>query len=308
MPKIIVLGSNGFVGKNLIAAFSNRSDMSVVCASHADVDLLDGAAVAAYFSSNCDAEIILHCVAFGGNRSTNYDEGSVNVVENNLRMFFNVVRCLKSYQRLIYMGSGSEYGRGRYLPKMKEQYFDAHLPADAYGFAKYAIAKFVDQHENMLDLRIFGLYGQGEDYRYKFISNSVVKALLGLPITIAQNVVFDYLYINDFVRLVERMLDVEWPYRHMNITPTESIDLLSIAGIVNMVTGNTAGISVLNPGLNTEYTGDNKRLLEVVGPFSFTPHERGIRELTQYHRSVWNSLDFDTVRADPYIDKCIVKK
>ena len=94
----------------------------------------------------------------------------------------------------------------------------------------------------------------------------------------------------------------------MNITPTQSIALVSLAEIINEVTGNKAGITVLNPGWNTEYTGDNRKLLEVVGPFDFTSYREGIRELAVYYQSVWDSLDLDVVRADPFLDKCIVKR
>jgi GDP-L-fucose synthase len=308
LPNILVFGANGFVGKNLIEKLSALLGKTVVGATHADADLLDNEAVGAYFSVHPDADIIIHCVSFGGSRLTNYDTGQADVVEQNLRMFFNVARCIKPHQRLICLGSGAEYDRSHYLPKMPEEYFDTHVPADAYGFSKYVIAQFIAKHKNMLDLRIFGLYGQGEEYRHKFISNAIVKGLLGLPITIAQNVVFDYLYINDFVRLVNQLLDVEWPYRHMNITPTQSIDLFSIAQIVNEATGNCAGIEINNPGWNTEYTGDNTKLLEILGPFEFTPYPQGIHELTNYYRSVLQSLDIDTIKTDPYLAKCIIKK
>jgi len=308
LPKILVFGANGFIGKNLIEKLSALPGKTVIGATHADADLLDSEAVNTYFCSHQDADIILHCVSFGGSRLTNYDTGQADVVEQNLRMFFNVARCIKPHQRLICMGSGAEYDRAHYVPKMPEEYFDKHVPADAYGFAKYTIAKFIRQRENMLDLRIFGLYGQGEEYRHKFISNSIVKGLLGLPITIAQNVVFDYLYINDFVRVVDQLLDVDWPYRHMNVTPTQSIDLFSLAQIVNEATGNYAGIEINNPGWNTEYTGDNNKLLEIVGRFEFTSYSEGIRELTNYYRSVLHRLDLDTVKSDPYLAKCIIKE
>ena len=306
MESALILGAGGFVGRNLARELGDR--FPVLTTSRKDLNLLDSAAVESFFSSHPDVTNVIHCAAVGGSRLTAYDAEKADVVEQNLRMYFNVVRCLKPHQRLIYFGSGAEYARPHYQPKMGEEFFDSHIPADAYGFAKYSIAQHIGWNENMLDLRIFGLYGLGEDYRFKFISNAIVKALLGLPITIVQNVVFDYLYIADFVRLVEKLLDCDWPYRHMNITPTQSIDLVSLAQIINEVTGNKAGIIVLNPGWNTEYTGDNRRLLEVVGPFDFTSYREGISDLVTYYQSVRDSLDLDVVRADPYLDKCIVKR
>lgn len=303
---ILITGSGGFVGRRLAKALGNR--FSLIVKTHKELDLLDAVAVEQCIAHSGEVGTVIHCAAVGGSRLTKYDAGHTNVVEQNLRMFFNVARCIKPQQRLIYLGSGAEYDRTHYAPKMTEEYFDSHVPEDAYGFSKYCISKFIAQNDNMICLRIFGLYGQGEDYRYKFISNSIIKGLLGLPITIAQNVIFDYLFIADFMMLVERLLHIEWPCRHMNITPTKSIDLLSIAELVNKSTGNRAGIKVLNQGYNTEYTGDNNRLLKVIGPIEFTPYQEGIHAMTDYYRSVWDRLDLETVRTDPYLNKCIVRQ
>lgn len=304
--KIVIVGATGFVGKSLETAW-RESGSKVYSLSRQELDLLDSQSVEDLFLS-LDFDVVIHCAAVGGSRLTGYDAERPDVVEHNLRLFFNVARCLRSRQRLIYLGSGAEYDRRHYIPKMSESFYDRHVPADAYGFAKYTISQYIARHDNMLCLRIFGLYGPYEDYRYKFISNAIVKAMLGMPIKIMQNVVFDYLYIKDFVCLIERLLSCDWPYRHMNITPTESSDLLTIAGIVNQTVSNHAEIEVINPGLNTEYTGDNRRLLNVVGDYSFTALSTGIHELTEYYRSVWNSLDLASVQRDPFIERCIIRK
>ena len=80
--------------------------------------------------------------------------------------------------------------------------FDKKIPMDEYGFYKYVCAKYSENSQNIYDLVIFGIYGKYEDYLYRFISNSIIKNLLKMPIVINQNVVFDYLYINDLVKIV----------------------------------------------------------------------------------------------------------
>lgn len=306
LRKILIIGGHGFVGQNLTDHLVNTHDVTVL--THEQMELLDSNAVELILKESADREFILHCAAFGGSRLTGYDEKNHDVVEKNLRMFLNVTRCVHPDQRLIYFGSGAEYDRAHFRSKMPEEYYDCHVPSDSYGFAKYAITKYISQQENMLNLRIFGLYGPKEDYRYKFISNAIIKSLMHLPITIAQNVIIDYLFIDDFLHLVENLLERPWPFRHMNITPSRSLDLLSLAEIINEETGNPAGINVLHEGWNREYTGNNEKLLKVVGPYEFTPYREGIRRLTAYYQSIWDSLDLDVVRADPFIAKCIVKQ
>ena len=303
---ILVTGASGFLARHLVDSLSLRHRV-YACSRH-DLNLLDSLAVEEFLNRHSEIEFVIHCATTGGRRTTNYDDSRTDVVEQNLRMFSNLLRCLRDDQKMIHFGSGAEYDRNRMPPKVTETFFDQYVPADSYGFSKTIISKIILKTNNVVCLRVFGAYGKDEDYRYKFISNAIIKAMLGLPITIAQNVVFDYLYIADFVRLVEKLLDCDWLYRHMNITPTQSVDLASLAEIINEVTGNKAGITVLHPGWNTEYTGDNQRLMEVVGPFDFTPYHEGIRELVAYYQSVWDSLDLDVVRADPFLDKCIVKR
>jgi len=202
------------------------------------------------------------------------------------------------------MGSGAEYDKRYCLPKMAEDYFGAHAPADDYGYAKYVMSKYIEKTDNITCLRIFGLYGKYEDYTCKFISNSILKNLLGLPIVINQNVKFDYLWIEDFCKIIRRFLEIKPKYPHYNITPTNSVDLLSLAGMINAVSGAKSEISVLNAGMNTEYTGSNRRILKELNGFNFTSYEKGVEKLYAYYASKINELDLNTIKKDPCLKLC----
>ena len=303
--KVAITGVNGFVGKNLLEQLNKN--LNIYPIRHSDLDLLDYSSVVSWFNCN-NVDIVLHCANVGGSRASSYDKNSFDIVEKNMRMFFNLIKCLRSNQRLISLGSGAEYDYKYYQPKMSETYFGKYVPADAYGFSKYVISQFISNYKNMLCLRIFGLFGPYEDYRYKFISNSLIKNIIGMPIVINQDVVFDYLYIKDFVQIIERLLYVDWPYRHMNITPTESIKLSKIAEIINDQVDKKSEIKILHEGMNKEYTGNNSRLLDVIGPFIFTPISKAVQELRNYYERILNDLDLEIIRSDPFISKCRTNK
>ena len=242
----------------------------------------------------------------GGSRRAKDGAEETDVVEKNLRMFLNVARCLRPDQRMIHLGSGAEYARGHYQPKMPETYFDSFVPADHYGYSKYAISKQIENMPNVLCLRVFGIYGQYEDYRFKFISNAIVKNLLGMPITIVQNTIYDYLYMPDFVQLVQIIIGRDrWPYRHMNITPEVPVDLLTLARCINEASEFPSEINVLISGWKEPYSGSNQRLLDVVGSFQFTSPSNAIRELAAYYRREIGNLDVETVKADPYLRRSL---
>ena len=77
------------------------------------------------------------------------------------------------------------------------------IPADQYGFAKYLCSRLAQDIDNVIVLRPFGVWGKYEDYETRFMSNAICKTLYDLPITLNQNAYFDYLFIDDFVKIVE---------------------------------------------------------------------------------------------------------
>lgn len=298
--KVLITGAGGFVGRNL-AEYLPGLGYEVHAFNHQKLDLLDEGAVAASVET-IKPDFILHCATVGGSRKTGYDAGATDVVSKNLRMFFNLARAVRPGMRMINMGSGAEYDKRHMISKTPEECFDRHVPADDYGYAKYVISKYIEGKDNMVSLRIFGLYGKYEDYTFKFISNAIVKNLMGLPIVINRNVSFDYLWIGDFCRLVGRFLTITPRHRHYNITPTSSADLLALARVVN-INGNSK-LKVLKKGLNPEYTGDNSRMLKEIGKFDFTSYVEGIARLREYYAANLKKLDLKTVKKDPYLKMC----
>ncbi len=298
---ILITGAGGFIGRNLSEYLADRSH--VFAAGYGDLDLLDESAVKEYIEKN-RIEVIIHCAAVGGSRKSNYDLNRIDIVEKNLRMFFNLQRCLTPDMRMIQLGSGAEYDRLHWRPKMPEDYFDQHVPGDSYGYSKYVISKYLDNTVNITCLRIFGLFGKYEDYRYKFISNAIVKNLVRMPIVIYQNVLFDYLYIDDLVRIIEQVIHEMPARKHYNVTPAESIDILTVAGIINQVSDFKSEIRVLSDGMNTEYTGDSSRLLSELGDFKFTGYREAIAALFRYYQTVLDALDVKAVQSDAYLESC----
>ena len=156
---------------------------------------------------------------------------------------------------------------------------------------------------------IFGLYGKYEDYRFKFISNAIVKNLLKMSIVINQNVVFSYLFLEDFLHIVERFIKNPPKQKCLNIVPTETIDLVTIANIINEIGEFKSEIIVKNEGLNNEYSASNKNLLKELGDaFKFTTYKQGIEKLYNYYKENLNSLDLETVKKDEFIKHCKTKK
>ena len=57
-----------------------------------------------------------------------------------------------------------------------------------------------------------------------------------MPIVINQNVRFDYLYVDDFIHILDYFIEHETKYRMFNVGTGSSIDLVTIARRILAVT------------------------------------------------------------------------
>jgi len=275
--KILITGTNGFVGHNLKEYFQNRYD-SIYCPKRGDINLLDSDAVHSYLVKH-EFDVVIHCGV------------TLVSVEQNLKMYFNIERCSESFGKLICVGSGAEYDKNHYIPKMKEDYFGKYIPSDIYGFSKYVIAKDIESKpRNIINLRVFGIYGKYEDYKRRFISNNICRALSDLNISINRNMYFDYLYIDDFSRIVEIFIKKEPAKQSYNICTGKSIDFLTLAHIIRDIDGRNLTINIKEDGFNPEYSGDNLLFLQEYGDFNFTQPEKAIGELYHWYKDSSNII------------------
>jgi len=134
--KVCVLGSNGFVGSNLL------KDTDWVGVTRRELDLTDQHAVEKHFNEH-KYDVVIHCAVVGGSR-LKPDDG--DVAYKNILMFENVVRVFKG--KLIYFSSGAAL-RG-------------NPPTDPYGLSKWVIDRRIETISDAYSLRIWGCYGDGE--------------------------------------------------------------------------------------------------------------------------------------------------
>jgi GDP-L-fucose synthase len=283
--KILILGASGFLGKNLAEGLSANFD--VLAPARAELDLLNAAAIEAYLQAhrpNC----VVHAAALGVNRGENADPA---VASQNLKMFFNLAACQKYFKKMIFCGSGAVYDKRRDLVRVKEEDFGKSVPVDPYGAYKYECSKYIEQSENIVDLRMFGVFGEYEDYATRFISNAICRLLLNMPLVIRQNVKFDYLYVNDFVRIVKYFLTGSFKYKAYNVGTGEPADLLTIVKKLESISGLQAQIRINKVGWNKEYTCDNARLMAEIPDFVFTSLDSALFGLYNWYKERLGAID-----------------
>lgn len=270
--RILLTGSGGFIGKNLKLYLQDKFEL--LTPRSYELDLTNSNAVVEYFRTN-DIDFIIHCGSIGGARGV---QDKDSTIEDNLAMVDNILLNKKASARVILFGSGAMYDKSRALHKIKEAQIGEVVPNDLYGKSKLLISEKVKNRQDVLMLNIFACYGYGEKEN-RFPSYAINQVLRGEAIEINQNVVFDYLFVEDMEKIVEYFVSHFPTDKVINITPTNSISLLEIAKIVNRFGKKKVDIRIKNEVLNNEYTGDNTLLLKNYPELQFTDIKDGLKKL-----------------------------
>jgi GDP-L-fucose synthase len=281
VKNILIVGASGFIGKNLYEYLNkNKDKYNIFIPSSRELNAIDEDQVNSILEKVYFDVIINSAVHNCGAKKY---KDSTKMLEYNMRMFYNFEKNHDLYGKMIYLGSGAEFDKRNNICSVKEEEFDKNIPVDDYGFAKYIVAKSIESSENIYNLRLFGIYGKYEYWQSKFISNICCKAIKNIPISIRQNVYFDYLFIEDFCRIIEWFIENKPKYKSYNVTTGEKIDLLTLAQKVLRISGKDLPLYVCKEGLAKEYSSNNDRLISEIGNFQFTNIDEAIKKVYDWY-------------------------
>ncbi len=277
---MLLTGGSGFIGRNILSS-PGLSRHAWASPGRAELDLCDTDAVDAYFRDG-RFDCVVHAAAQPGHRAAADFDG---LLYRNSRMFFNLARQLRHGERMILMGSGAAYDLTRLEPRTPEEAWGLHIPEDIHGYTQYLQGRAAAGMPGVTELRLFGVFGPWEDFRIRFPSSMVCMALAGKPLSVRQDRRFDFLWIDDLMPVLDRL--IEGPPRHgaYNVTPDETVHLLDVAGRVRDRVDPGLEIRVLQPGRGREYSGANDRLKAEFPEFSPTPLDTALDRLIAWYRA-----------------------
>lgn len=284
--KILLTGGSGFIGKNILEKLANK--YLFLAPTHSQLNLSDINEVSSYIKIN-RPEILIHAANVGGNLN---EANFSNVAAYNLRIFFNLIKNARNFQKIIYFGSGSDYGKQQPISRVREKDFDKRIPLDDFGLYKYICTKYIENSsENIINLRIFGIFGEYEDYRFRFISNVICQALFNMPIIIKQNAIFEYVYIDDFIKIVDYFISHDAKYKTYNIGRNDPLKLLDIAKKILSIEQKNLRLKVQKEAFNKEYTCDASRLIRELEGFKFEDFDYSLNSLYEWYKNRQKSID-----------------
>ncbi len=290
--KIFLTGGAGFVGQNIIEQLGKVHE--IIAPTREELDLTNSEAVFAFLKKH-PVDAVIHAANIGGTRKQQHVFG---ITHTNLKMFFNIVRAKRFFKQMITLGSGAEYGKQYPIVNVNENDFGTHVPDDEYGLYKYVCAEYASKVDYITHVRLFGVFGKYEDIQIRFISNAICKALLGMPITIRQNVVFDYIFVDDLVRILDAFVRRKPKETFFNTGHGVGIDLRTIAKKVIHEVGKKVPVLVATTGRAKEYTCSTTRLKKTLRNFSYTPLDIAIAKLTAYYKTILPTIDRELLTRD----------
>ncbi len=195
MPhKIVIAGSNGYLGRNIYEHYIKKTNFQVKTLNRSDFSLTSANEVLE-FVSQFKPDFYIHSAV------------SISDFENNIKMHYALESISHVCGRIVTLGSGAEYNPKAYKPLMKESYFSNSIPQDEYSMSKYTISRLINNGpSNIYNLRLFGIFGKYEDYNRRFISNNLVRHINKLPLKMNRDISFDYLYVPDFLNALDSFL------------------------------------------------------------------------------------------------------
>lgn len=296
MRKILILGGNGFIGKNLSKYLVGQKeevysfDITTPVERVSGVHYITGDFFDDYVLKKviCNMDIIFHavCTLNPGNSNDKYIMGYERDFVQTIKLC-SWLQQTKS--RLIFLSSGGTVYGNQPVQPIKED--AVAVPINHYGNLKLCIENTIrtmnfQSKKNMLIARISNPYGPGQDYKkgVGFIDACIKKGVNGEDVEVWGDgeIVRDYIYIDDACRMLYTLTRYEGDDEVFNISSmigTSQNDVLKI-------------IKSIFTNMNIRYTKsrsvdakkivlDNSKIM-ALDDFSLVPVEEGIKRYYRY--------------------------
>jgi dTDP-4-dehydrorhamnose reductase len=240
--KILITGGNGYIAKSLCNAFKNKYDITSI--TRQDFDLTDSFETLKYFS-NKYFDIVIHCAVSGGSRLRPDTWGDM---DNNIKMYYNLLNCKNKFGALIHFGSGAE----------------TNAPESPYGLSKRVIANSILEQNNFYNIKIFGVFDENE-LDTRFIKANIKRYINKEPMTIYQDKFMDFFYMKDLISLVSYYIDNDNVPKQIDCSYIGLYKLSEIASIINDLDDYKVDIQIEREGTALSYYGIANVLLDFIG-------------------------------------------
>lgn len=251
--KILITGGNGYVGRGLYRALKDKYTVDVIPRPLYDLRL--AISTRTFFKYEL-YDVVLHTAISGGHRL--WEDGA-EVLDNNLRMYYNLLGNRECFKRFINFGSGAEF-------------YKANEP---YGMSKKVIRNSILEKDNFYNIRLYGLFDEDE-LDTRFIKANIKRYIDQEPMVVHQDKYMDFFYMEDLVKVVEYYITEPNPkHKEFECNYDNYKSLLQITDMINELSDYKVDVTVETPGKGEGYVASKATKL----PLDYVGLEKGIREV-----------------------------
>ena len=272
-PKIYIAGHRGMVGSAIERILRAQGYSNIIGRTHAELDLTNQAAVAAFFAMEKPDQVYLAAARVGGIYANN--TFPAEFIYDNLMVQNNVIHqaFLHGVKKLLFLGSSCIYPKLAHQPMTEEALLTGKLEPtnEPYAIAKIAGIKMCESYNRQygadhgIDYRSVmptNLYGPGDNYHPE--NSHVIPALIRrfheAKLRNAPEVVIwgtgtpkrEFLYVDDmaaasvFVMQLDKTIydeQTEPMQNHINVGYGVDVTIAELAKAVGSAVGYTGKIS-----------------------------------------------------------------
>lgn len=248
--KVAILGKDSFIARSIEPLLIEHE---VVSYTREELDVTNKDQVRDVLGyERFDA--VINTAVRGGKR-LKYD--TADVFYDNVLMVENLLRYRDLYSQLFLFGSGAEYRATNITPERKEY----------YGLSKYINTQRVYGQKNVINLRLFNVFGPLEDEN-RFIKTAIKNYINKQPIEIWNDKFFDFFYVEDLFTVINHFIkNSPKEYAELNCVYKHREKLSEVAKIINKLSNYKVPINIGGQGKDYCSNGTElKRLgLEFIG-------------------------------------------
>ena len=255
---ILLTGSKGYIARGIQNSLGHKYHFT--CINRDVFDLTNYQDTNTWFKNNdIYFDAVIHTAISGGNRLKTENS---TILDNNIRMYLNLLECKPYYKKFINIGSGAETNLNSF-----------------YGLSKKMISSSIGDKSNFFNLRVYALFDEKEDSR-RFIISNILKYSNNINMLIHKNKYMDFMYFLDFISIIDTYLQNHNMPKSYDCVYNNKYSLLDIANIINELNTYKVNIDVLDKNNDVNYIGNYTNIgLDYIGL------EQGIN---QVYRKIYN--------------------
>ena len=274
--KIYVAGHRGLVGSAIVRALKTKGFDNLILKTHRELDLRDGAAVAAFFAEEKPEYVFVAAAHVGGILANS--TYPADFLRDNLAIEENVIHqaYLAGVKKLLFLGSSCIYPRDCPQPIREEYLLTGPLEGtnEWYAIAKIAGLKLCQAYSKQYGARFISLmptnlYGPGDnfDLSTSHVLPALIKKFVDAKNVGAPEVILwgtgtprrEFLFVDDLADAAIWAMESYEENQWLNVGTGEDLTILEVAQLISEIVGYQGQI-VLDP---SKPDGTPRKLLDV---------------------------------------------